>query len=49
MDLRPEKGVDDDIVKPMNRWLLMKKLLKWLLNREIRLQPPGVPMRPLAG
>lgn len=49
MDLRPEKGVDDYIVKPMKRWLLMKKLLKWLLNREIRLQPPGVPMRPLAG
>ncbi|KAH7117298.1 hypothetical protein EDB81DRAFT_873207 [Dactylonectria macrodidyma] len=27
-----EKGVDDYIAKPMNRQLLMKKMLKWLLR-----------------
>ncbi|KAH6953956.1 hypothetical protein BKA56DRAFT_237425 [Ilyonectria sp. MPI-CAGE-AT-0026] len=27
-----EKGVDDYIAKPMNRQLLMKKMLKWLLK-----------------
>jgi osomolarity two-component system sensor histidine kinase TcsA len=27
-----EKGMDDYIAKPMNRQLLMKKLLKWLVR-----------------
>jgi osomolarity two-component system sensor histidine kinase TcsA len=37
MDLCLDKGMDDYIAKPMNKQVLMKKLLRWLVR-------PGGPL-----